>query len=187
MTKIKLNGHHYTIILLAVALIANTAVHFSHPAYSFYEKQFDIVRKEIDDRFAIMDKSYSNFVMTVENTFVPTINDLASKILSSQSPDSPSVAVSQIDDNEKMRKSIEDDFFDIRANFVMVDAKVSDFSERGAYINGWFYREGDLYMGREIVSISPECVFLDRGIIRPASRNNLSPNTSQSPNILGLL
>lgn len=187
MTKIKLNGHHYTIILFAVALIANTAVHYSYPAYSYYEKQFDIVRQEIDERFAIMDKSYSNFVMTVENTFVPTINDLAGKIISSQSSESSSVAVSQIDDNEKLRKSIEDDFFDIRANFVMVDAKVADYSERGAYINGWFYREGDLYMGREIVSISPECVFLDRGIIRPASRNNVSPNTPQSPNILGLL
>lgn len=187
MTKFKLNGHHYTIILLSFALIVNTAVHFSHPAYSFYEKQFESVRNEMDQRFAIMDKAYSNFVLTVENTFVPTINDLAAKIVSSQNSTADVVSVSQSDDNEKLRRSIQEDFFDLRASFVMVDAKVSEFSERGAYINGWFYREGDLYMGREIVSISPECIFLDRGIIRPLANHGFSSTFNQPQNTIGLL
>lgn len=158
--KEKLKGIHpnYWMFLVASVLILNnTIVHRSSPAYKYYVEEFSKVKTSIED-----------FKREVREEIAPSIESCASNILARLVVDSPvAVPAAQVDPKNVAKDDFLSPFLDVEASYTFVDCRALGQSYYGGYIDGWFYHDGQSYMGRKIISFNPECVILDRGVIRP--------------------
>lgn len=157
--KDKLKGIHpnYWMFLIASVLILNnTLVHRSSPAYKYYVEEFAKVKASVED-----------FKHEVREDIAPSIESCASNILSRLVVNAPVNVASSSDVKGVAKDDFLSPFLDIEASYTFVDCRALGQSYYGGYIDGWFYHDGQSYMGRRIISFHPECVILDRGVVRP--------------------
>lgn len=142
--------------LLIASLIFNAIIHFRSPAYRYYKEQCEELRSQYDE-----------FQCRVKDEFVPAIKDLATNMVNSVSlprqADAPGLPV---------RGSVE-----FVSDYRYQRASSSYYGIEGCFIDGWFYRLGDRYLGSPILAVEPSCAFTRDFVIRPVARQRPADKT----------
>ena len=146
--------------LLIASLIFNAIIHFRSPAYRYYKEQCEDLRSQYDD-----------FQSRVQDEFVPAIKDLATNIVNSVSLPRQSVAA-----GVPARGTVE-----FVSDYRYQRASSSYYGIEGCYIDGWFYRLGDRYLGSPILAVEPSCAFTRDFVIRPSARQRPADKTDIKP------
>ena len=146
--------------LLIAALFFNAIIHFRSPAYRYYKEQCEELRS-----------LYDEFQDRVKDEFVPAIKDLATNMV-----DSVSLPRQAGAPGLPARGSVE-----FVSDYRYQRASCSYYGIEGCFIDGWFYRLGDRYLGSPILAVEPSCAFTRDFVIRPSARQRPSDKTDINP------
>lgn len=162
--------------LLFVAVLHNTYLHYSHPAYKYYRETSLNLHSQMD-----------GFKKEVAEQFVPAVREVASNMVAIATVDHDSFPSPQLPDRDSEENSTSSIVeksdggshggftFAVPcvevASYVYCSARIGTYGEKGVYINDWFYRLGDSYFGSPIVSISPECTICRDFVLIPSKSN----------------
>ena len=142
-------------LALIGALVINTIMHFSHPAYRFYK-----------DTSKLQDKKYDEFVKRVEKEFAPaiinSISNIAEKSSISSSP-APAPITTSAASSMFGRGNSDKDFDDDLISFLIVN------NEPILKYGNFYLKAGDVLWGDIITRITPSAVFCRQNtfIIQP--------------------
>lgn len=146
--------------LLIISLFFNAIVHYRSPAYRYYKEQCEELRSQYDE-----------FQGRVQDEFVPAIKELATNMVNSVSFPRQAAASGM-----PARGTVE-----FVSDYRYQRASSSYYGIEGCYIDGWFYRLGDRYLGSPIVAVEPSCAFTRDFVIRPSSRQRPQDKTDVKP------
>lgn len=151
---------------LLIALLINAVVHYTSPAYRYYQ-----------DKFSQFETSFSDFRRRVQCDFVPSIYEIISNrsvvVSSCPSPSSSLVGNYSVKSNEVGR------LFDLDYHYF--ESGSSSCFE----VDGHYYTVGDSFYGSVIRHVSPtivvtdQCQFLKPLLVK-AQFNSRAPSRSSS-------
>ena len=144
----KMSRNTWMALALIGALVLNTIMHFSHPAYRFYK-----------DTSKAQDKKYDEFVKRVEKEFTPaiinSISNIAEKSSIASSP-APAPITTSAASSMFGRGNSDKDFDDDLISFLIVN------NEPILKYGNFYLKAGDVLWGDIITMITPSAVFCQK-------------------------
>lgn len=158
----RLNPNYILLGFVGLAVCFNSYLHTQSPAYRYYKQR----ASELDDRFSeFRNQVQVDLALQFSNLLYRAI----SPIVAPKPFESEVISVKSDDvrtDITITKDSFLSPFLEIEKDYSYTDVRWNGQSFHGAYIDGFFYRLGDSYLGRSILEFHPECIILDHGVIR---------------------
>lgn len=158
---------HWLLLAVVVVAICDIRYRSRTPVYNYYRENITSLRNDVE-----------RFKGIVIGELIPRFENLCSQ--------TNYVDSSAATTNNVVLPSGLVNFYDVLSGpVVAVDdyrpciARVGEFDVRGVYIDSWYYQEGDTFLGRLILSVSPECTKCDGFTIVPRRSFSMSDTKSK--------
>lgn len=138
----KPNANQIIAVVLMAIVLHNSYLHYTHPAYTYYRENVQQFRAD-----------YNAFRKQVIEDFVPAITNVSIRLASASSVPQPTNSFSSVSSSPAVKPSPDKvKFSELQASYFVCNG------EKGFYFEGFPYFLGDVFMGGEVILITPSFV-----------------------------